>query len=176
MAVKPKMALYARISKGVNVQNQLLQLKRWARGNNEMIIVGKPFVDRLSSRDRRPKKEEVLKLLRQGQLGGVAFTSLDRWGRTLSELVLDLEEAQRRKWVFVSLKEGLHFDTAAGMMYASMLAVFASFERERTRERTLAGLERARREGKRIGRHPTNCQCVKHRKKGQAAGGGGLSP
>jgi hypothetical protein len=44
------------------------------------------FVDETSSKDTRPKKEEILKLLRLGVADGVAFVALDRWGRTMSEL------------------------------------------------------------------------------------------
>ena len=76
----------------------------------------------------------------------------------------------------ISLKEGLNFGTAAGKMYANLLAVFADFERELIRERTVAGLTRARAQGKRLGRHPRNCDCPKHRNlTGSALRGGFLS-
>jgi 5-methylcytosine-specific restriction endonuclease McrA len=70
----------------------------------------------------------------------------------MSELVLDIEEFTKRGVQLISLKEGLRFDSAAGQLYAHMLAAFANFERERIRERTLAGLARAKAQGKHLGR------------------------
>lgn len=150
-------ALYARVSKGdasQDPENQLASLRKWAREAG-VEVVGE-FVERVSSRDTRPQKEEVLRLLRLGQIQGVAFWSLDRWGRDMRELVMEFEEAAQQCWQLVSLKEGLRFDTAAGRLYAHLLAAFADFERERIRERTLAGLVRARALGKRLGRPPKN--------------------
>lgn len=147
-----RVALYARVSKGIyqNPENQLLELRRWAQQAG--VEVEGEYVDQISSRDTRPQKEAVLKKLRLGVIEGVAFYALDRWGRDMSELVRDLEEARLRGWQLISLKEGLRFDTAAGMLYAHLLAAFANFERERIRERTYAGLARARAQGKKLGR------------------------
>jgi len=48
---------------------------------------------------------------------------------------------------------------ASGRLFMQILGAFAEFERELIRERTIAGQERALKEGKRIGRHPLNCIC-----------------
>ena len=53
---------------------------------------------------------------------------------------------------FVGLAEGIDATTPAGRLQLHVLGAIAEFERERIRERVLAGLERARREGKRLGR------------------------
>jgi len=147
-----KVALYARVSKALdqNPENQLKVLREWAsRANAE--VVGE-FVDEVSSKDTRPQKEAVLGLLRTHQADAVAFYALDRWGRTMSELVLELEEFSRNEWVMMALKEQIDLSTAAGKMFAHILAAMANFERERIRERTLLGLARARAQGKRLGR------------------------
>ncbi len=151
-----KVALYARVSKAdtQNPQNQLDELRRWAAQTGAH--VHGEFVDEISSRDTRPQKEEVLRLLRNGVIEGVVFWSLDRWGRDMSELVLEFQEAAQRGWTLLSLHEGLRLDTAAGQLHAHLLAAFANFERERFRERTKAGLERVRAQGKRLGRKPAN--------------------
>lgn len=148
----PRIALYARVSKDKDqtTENQLLQLRQWAAAAN--VTVAGEWEEPISSRDTRPKKEEVLRKLRLGELDGVAFVSLSRWGRSLSELARELDEALERGWTIISLKEGLRFDTAAGRMYAGILAVFAQFERDLVRERTLAGLARAKAQGKTLGR------------------------
>lgn len=145
-------ALYARVSKALeqNPENQLLELRKWAVAMNH-VIYGE-FIDEVSSRDTRPQKETVLKLLRSRTVDGVAFYSLDRWGRTMSELVLELEEFSQDKIVMFSLKESLDLSSAAGRLFANVLAAMAAFERDRIRERTLLGLAAAKARGKKLGR------------------------
>ena len=147
-----KLGLYARVSKALeqNPENQLIELRRFAVAS-EHEIIGE-FVDECSSKDTRPQKEIVLKKLRLGELDGVAFIALDRWGRTMSELVLELEEFSKSGKSLISLKEGLDLSTAAGRLMANVLAAMANFERDRIRERTLLGLARARAQGKTLGR------------------------
>jgi len=147
-----RIALYARVSKALeqNPENQLIELRSWAKraGN----IVEGEYVDEVSSKDTRPQKELVLKKLRLGELDGVAFWSLDRWGRSASELILELEEFSNTKKAIISLKEGIDLSSAAGRLMANMLSIMANFERDRIRERTLLGLARAKAQGKKLGR------------------------
>lgn len=147
-----KLALYARVSKrlGQNPENQVIELKRWA-ALTDYEIEG-VYVDMDSTRDTRPQKELVLKKLRLGEIDGVAFVALDRWGRDMCELVLELEEFSKSGKMLISLKEGLDMSTAAGRLGAHILAAMANFERDRLRERTLLGIARARAQGKHIGR------------------------
>jgi DNA invertase Pin-like site-specific DNA recombinase len=147
-----KFALYARVSKALdqNPENQLIELRKWAK-NAQHEVIGE-FVDEISSKDTRPEKEIVLKKMRLGECDGVAFWSLDRWGRTASELILELEEFSQTNKSLVSLKEGIDLSTAAGRLMANMLAIMANFERDRIKERTLLGLARAKAQGKKLGR------------------------
>ena len=147
-----KVALYARVSKALeqNPENQLIELRRWAAACQHE--VEGEYTDEISSKDTRPSKEQVLKKLRLGIVDGVAFYALDRWGRNMSELVLELEEFSKTGKIMMSMKEGLDLSTAAGRMFANILAAMANFERERIRERTLLGLARARAWGKKLGR------------------------
>lgn len=147
-----RVALYARVSKALeqNPENQLIELRQWAtRCNHE--VIGE-FVDEISSKDTRPNKELVLKKLRLGECDAVAIVALDRWGRTMSELVLELEEFVKINKTIFSLKEGIDLTTAAGRLMANVLACMANFERDRIRERTMLGLARARNQGKKLGR------------------------
>jgi DNA invertase Pin-like site-specific DNA recombinase len=131
-------------------QNQLIELRKWA-ANAKHEVIGE-FVDEVSSKDTRPQKEIVLRKIRLGECDGVAFWSLDRWGRTASELIFELEEFSKSGKSIIALKEGIDLSTAAGRMMANMLAIMANFERDRIRERTLLGLARARSQGKKLGR------------------------
>jgi DNA invertase Pin-like site-specific DNA recombinase len=64
---------------------------------------------------------------------------LDRLGRNLKHLITLLEELQALGVAFVSLAEGIDATTPAGKLQMHILAAIAEFERERIRERVLAG-------------------------------------
>jgi DNA invertase Pin-like site-specific DNA recombinase len=148
-------ALYARVSKALdqNPENQLIELRRWAKvaGHD----VEGEYVDEISSKDTRPQKEEVLRKLRLGLIGGVGFWSLDRWGRNMVELVIEMEEFRGTDKMLISMKDGFDLGTAAGRLGSHVIAAMANYERDRLQERTLLGIARARAQGKRIGRPPT---------------------
>ena len=80
---------------------------------------------------------------------------LDRWGRSVTDLLNTLEELDHLGVGFVSLTEALDMTTPAGRAMAGLRAVFAAFERDILRERTRAGLANARQNGKRLGRPMT---------------------
>lgn len=150
--IQTKVALYARISKALdqNPENQLIELRRYAEAYGYEVFG--EYVDEISSRDTRPQKEEVLRLLRLGYIKGVIFWSLDRWGRTMGELVQEMAQFQEKNWLMVSTKDGIDLSTSAGRLQAHILASMANFERERISERTKLGMARARAQGKHIGR------------------------
>ena len=84
---------------------------------------------------------------------------LDRWGRSLVDLVTTLQELTALQVGFVSLSEALDLTTPSGRALAGMLAVFAEFERDILRDRVKAGIAQAHKEGRPHGRPPT---IVKH--------------
>ena len=97
----------------------------------------------------------------QGQAIDVVLVwRLDRWGRSVTDLLATLQELQHLGVGFVSLTEALDLTTPAGRTMAGLLAIFAKFEREVLRGRTLAGLAPARQNGKRVGRPETAAQHV----------------
>ncbi len=148
-----KLALYARVSKGTDqtVDNQLFALRKWAASHPEYEVVGE-FVDEVSSRKTRPQKELVTKMMRDGEIKGVVFMRLDRWGRSSSELAFFLEEAQARGWNVISLKENIDLSTPSGRLLAGMSSVMANFERDLISERTKEALEERKSQGKILGR------------------------
>lgn len=124
-----KVALYARVSKALDQhpENQIIELRRVAQLKG--YDVEGEYVDEITSKDTRPNKELVLKKIRMGEVDGVMFTALDRWGRTMSELALEIEEfAETGKQMF-SVKEGIDLSTPAGRLLARLLGAFANFER-----------------------------------------------
>jgi Resolvase, N terminal domain len=77
---------------------------------------------------------------------------LDRLGRNVRHLVMMLDELRALNLGFTTLAEGIDTTTPAGRMVTHFLAAVAEFERERLRERTHLGLDRARAQGKHLGR------------------------
>jgi len=87
-----------------------------------------------------------------------AGLALDRWGRSVTDLLATLQELEHLGVGFVSLTEALDLTTPAGRAMAGLLAVFAAFEREVLGERVRAGLAHARQNGKQLGRpQPQPC-------------------
>jgi putative DNA-invertase from lambdoid prophage Rac len=103
----------------------------------------------------REARERVLDAARRREIDVILVCRLDRWGRSVTELLATLQELEHLRVGFVSLAEALDLTTAAGRAMAAMLAVFAAFEREILQERTRAGLAHARENGKRLGRPAT---------------------
>jgi len=100
-------------------------------------------------------REQLLEAARRREIDVVLVWRLDRWGRSVADLVATLQELKDLGVGFVSLTEALDLTTPAGRAMAGLLAVFAEFEREILRERVRAGLAHARQNGKRLGRPPT---------------------
>jgi DNA invertase Pin-like site-specific DNA recombinase len=80
--------------------------------------------------------------------------SVDRLGRSLQDLVGFLSELHALKIDLFLRQQGLDTTTPSGKAMFQMMGVFAEFERAMIAERVRAGLARARREGKRLGRPP----------------------
>jgi putative DNA-invertase from lambdoid prophage Rac len=104
---------------------------------------------------QRAGREGLLKAARRRELDAIVVWRLDRWGRSLPDVVVTLRELTELGVGFVSLTEALGLTTLTGRAMAGMLAVFAEFEREVLRERVRAGIARARREGRPHGRPRT---------------------
>ena len=100
----------------------------------------------------RELREKLMAAARRREIDVVLVWRLDRWGRSLADLVITLKELSELGVGFVSLTEALDLTTPTGRAMAGMLAVFAEFERELIAERTHAGLAAARARGRMGGR------------------------
>jgi DNA invertase Pin-like site-specific DNA recombinase len=103
----------------------------------------------------RPRREELLRAARRREIDLVLVWRLDRWGRSLIDLINSLQELASLGVGFASINEALDLTTPAGRAMAGMLAVFAEFEREILRDRVRAGIAQARQAGKPHGRPAT---------------------
>ena len=103
----------------------------------------------------RPQREELLRAARRKEVDIIVVWRLDRWGRSLVDLVSTLQDLAAINVGFVSLSEALDLTTPSGRAFAGMLAVFAEFERDILHDRVKAGIAQARKEGRSHGRPQT---------------------
>lgn len=102
----------------------------------------------------RPAFDEMFDDCRRGRIDVVSVWALDRFGRSLKNVIQGLEELQRLGVDFVCLRQDLDSSTPAGKLFFHIVAAFGEFEHEILRSRIEMGMEQARREGKHIGRPP----------------------
>ncbi len=155
---RPKMfqaGLYARVSP--NDQQTLAMQSRAMReyAARRGWTIAMQVRDVNSGAAKREAREKILEAARRREIDVVLVWRLDRWGRSVTDLLATLQELEHLGVGFVSLTEALDLTTPAGRAMAGLLAIFAEFEREILRERTRAGLAHARLNGKRLGRPAT---------------------
>jgi putative DNA-invertase from lambdoid prophage Rac len=155
---QPKMfraGLYARVSTNdqQTIPLQIRALREYA--NRRGWTIALQVRDIGSGAVKREAREKLLECARRREIDVVLVWRLDRWGRSVTDLMNTLEELDHLGVGFVSLTEALDMTTPAGRAMAGLLAVFAAFERDILRERTRAGLANARQNGKRLGRPMT---------------------
>ena len=147
-----KAAIYARVSTvDQEPENQLQELRRYVEARTWATA---EYVDRgvSGAKDRRPALDRLLADAKRRRFDVLVCWRLDRLGRNLKHLITLLDDLQALGVAFVSLAEGIDATTPAGKLQMHILGAIAEFERERIRERVLAGLQRARQQGRRLGR------------------------
>jgi DNA invertase Pin-like site-specific DNA recombinase len=105
-------------------------------------------------RNRRPAFDALCRDATTRQFDVVMAWNVDRLGRSLRDLVAFLSELHALGIDLFLHQQGLDTTTPAGKAMFQMLGVFAEFERSIIQERVRAGLLRAKREGRRLGRPP----------------------
>jgi len=150
-----RVALYARVSTHdqQTLPLQIRAMREYAAKRDWTIVTQIKEVG--SGAAQRELRETLLATARRREIDVVLVWRLDRWGRSVADLVSTLQELQHLGVGFVSLTEALDLTTPAGRAMAGLLSVFAEFERDILRERVRAGLDHARQQGKRLGRPPS---------------------
>jgi putative DNA-invertase from lambdoid prophage Rac len=150
-----RVGLYARVSTQdqKTLPMQLRALRTYVRQRGWTI--GLQIKDVGSGASERSHREQLMQAARRRELDAILVWRLDRWGRSLADLVLTLKELAELGVGFVSVTEALDLTTPTGRAVTGLLAVFAEFEREILRERVKAGIAHARKEGRPHGRPPT---------------------
>ena len=150
-----KVCIYARNSVSTsNPENQIKELRKIAErfGWNvvrEYVDVG---ISGYKGREDRPQFNEMMKSATRKEIDGVMFWAVDRASRNLTHLVQMMNDLDSKNVGMYFHQQSIDTTTPSGRAMIQMAGVFAEFERSMTRERILASHERAKAEGKRIGR------------------------
>jgi len=165
-----KVALYARVSRDdLNCENQNIVLRQWTAREGIAEADCQYFSESISTRKSRPVKAQVLQQFREGRFDTVVVVKLDRFARSLQELVLDVEGIINSSGRFVAIQSGMDFSkksyNATAQLQLNILSSFAQFEREIIRERTLDGLARVKSQGRTLGRRQVlDCAAIIERR------------
>jgi DNA invertase Pin-like site-specific DNA recombinase len=154
-----KVAIYARVSTNdQTVENQVRELREVAdkMGAAEIKVFTDQGISGAKGRDKRPALDEMLKAVTRREIDKVMIWSVDRMGRSTSDLVLILDEINQSGTDLYIHRNGIDTSTASGKAMFGMLGVFAEFERDMISVRVKAGLERAKANGVKLGRRPTS--------------------
>jgi DNA invertase Pin-like site-specific DNA recombinase len=150
-----KVAIYTRVSTlDQTIDNQLIELRDYCSKMGWEIT--QEYADEgLSgtlSREKRPALNSMIKDAYRKKFDSVVCWDISRLGRSMKELILFLSDMKDRDIGICSVRQGFDTSTSMGEIMFQFVGILSSWEREMIRERTLAGLERARREGKTLGR------------------------
>lgn len=135
---------YARVS----TEDQVLDLQKDALKSSGCEEIYEEHASGKST--DRPALEACLRSLRSGDT--LCVWRLDRLGRNLADLVRIVTELDAKGVAFVSLTERIETGSPAGKLVFHVFAALAEFERNLIRERTVAGLDSARKRGRTGGR------------------------
>lgn len=153
-----RVAIYSRVSTTAqSTENQRYELERVsnARGWSLGAHYSDEGISGMKGRSARPGLAALLKAATRGEIDLVAVWSLDRLGRSLQNLIETVNELQAVGVDLYIHQQALDTSTPAGKLAFSVFGALAEYERELIRERVRAGIERAKRNGVKLGR-PSN--------------------
>ena len=145
-----KIAIYCRVStEEQTVENQKLLLSEYA---TRMGWEYKIFEETESSRKTRPIQWDLYNRLLKKEFDGLLIYKFDRWARSTKELIEHMEKLLEKGVSITSYQENIDLSTSMGRAMLTIISAFAQLERDIIRERTMAGLARAKAQGKKLGR------------------------
>jgi DNA invertase Pin-like site-specific DNA recombinase len=150
-----RVAIYTRVSTGgQTTENQLRELRAAAERLGHQVVAeyADNGISGAKGRDKRPGLNSLLEGVTRRDFDKVMAWSVDRLGRSLPHLLAFMGELKAKGVDLYLHQQSLDTSTPAGKAMFQMLGVFSEFEREIIRERVLSGLERAKAQGKKLGR------------------------
>lgn len=153
MSIK-RVALYSRTSTSdkQSPELQVHELKEYAALRGWEVVATYTDHGFTGTNTNRPRFRDLMTDSRQRRFDAVVVWKLDRWARSLREILLTLQELADLGVEFISLKDHLDLSTSQGKLMMHILAAFGQFEADIIRMRVLAGLDHAKAKGVRLGR------------------------
>ena len=167
--MKTKAVTYYRIStldKKQKIGMQQKAIKDYCLREGIEILKEYSDVGESGKKESRPEFDLMLNDLRARKFNCIVVYKLDRIGRSLSHLVKLFEEFKKRKIDFISVTQSINTTTPEGRMFLHILMVLSQYERELTISRINTGLDKARAEGKTLGRPPGSKDKKRRRRSG----------
>ena len=146
---------YARVStRDQDLSSQVERIQRYISDYGLIpAIEGAIFQEKLSGiSNQRPERTKIMKLAEQGKIDLVICTKLDRWGRSLKDLIETMNFLESKKVNMVFLDQNIDLSSPMGKMLFQILGAVAEFERNLIVERTQEGKVRAMLHGTRSGK------------------------
>ena len=171
-----RVAIYLRVStskQDTNNQRRELLAVAARSGWDVVRVYEDAGISGAKGRDKRPGLDAMLKAVNAREFDMVAAWSVDRVGRSLTDLLGILQSLHDKGTDLFLHQQGLDTSTVAGKAMFQMLGVFAEFERGIIRERINAGLARAKENGTKLGRRSVR-PSVEARIRELKAGGMGI--
>jgi len=154
-----KVAIYIRVStQEQNLDNQRLPLIQYCERMGWEYEV---FEEKESTRKTRPVQWELYNRLLRKEFDGLVIYSFSRWARSTKELVEHMEKLVDKGITIYSYTENIDITSSMGRAMLTIISAFAQLERDIIRERTIAGLRRAKAQGKKLGRPRVKRKYVK---------------
>jgi DNA invertase Pin-like site-specific DNA recombinase len=152
-----RVAIYARVSTSNQSQDPTMQTRELREYcDRRAWHVAGEYVDVgvSGSKEKRPELDRLLIDAHRRRFDVILVWKLDRFSRSLRNLVNSLAELDTLGVDFVSLRDNLDFSTPSGRLMFQIIGAMAEFERALIQERVRAGMRNARAKGRRIGRPP----------------------
>jgi DNA invertase Pin-like site-specific DNA recombinase len=148
-----KIAIYVRNSTNEDRQNpetQVRPLREKCEREGWDYEIFQEFAS--GAKESRPELDKMMSRIRKNEFEAILVWKIDRLGRSLKHLLQLIEEFKNLNVKFISLTEGFDTSTSQGQLFFNIIGAVAQFERALTMERIKAGTDRARSEGKHMGR------------------------
>jgi len=151
----PRVAIYARVStknNGQDPETQLMALREYVKARGFEVF--QEYVDAgvSGSKERRPALDRLMKDAQRRKFDAVLVAKFDRFARSTRHLIQALEQFNALGVDFISLSESIDTSTPMGKMVFTVIGAVAELERSLIQERVVMGIQRAKKEGKQLGR------------------------
>ena len=164
---KPKAAIYTRVSteeqakEGFSLSAQEGSLKNYATAlGYELYKIYKDEGKSAKDMKHRPALQELLKEAEEKHFNAIFVYKLDRFSRSLKDLILTIEKLKEIGVDFISLQDKIETASASGKLMFHIISSFAEFERDIISERTTFGMTEKAKEGGTVTKAPLGYKMI----------------